>query len=95
MDNFLMKSNKWSYENEYRMFNQPGIKDASDVGLELVGIFYTPRFNPTALETLKKINTKFYDDKLFLKEISSSPSHYCFNIDNQIMESWLKNSFLS
>lgn len=97
MDNFLSKSNKWSYENEHRMFSQPGIKSASDVGLELKGIFYTPRFDPNALETLRKINTKFYDDELFLREIYPSSGAYHFNTYHENMnislKSWLESYF--
>lgn len=76
---FLYKSKAWEYEKEYRLFNTPGAVEAKSVGIELKGIFYTQRLNSYGrqdkIHTIKKINEKFYEDKLFIKKIRESYSN--------------------
>lgn len=69
---FQNKSKNWTYEQEYRIFNTPGIARAADHQVALKGIFYTER-SISQMENLpnllRNINDKFYDDKLVTAEV--------------------------
>lgn len=80
VDNFTRKAKQWDYEKEWRLFSTPGIKDASEAGVKLKCILYTPRFNSTEIETLKKINNHFYESNLLLAELIPSFTKYRFDV---------------
>lgn len=91
---FLVKSDKWSYEKEYRLFDRPGIKPASEVGLELVGIFYTPRFSQDSIKVLNNLNDCHYNGGVFIEEIKPSHSAYIFNKGKGTLKTWLEQQDL-
>ncbi|MCC7006580.1 MAG: DUF2971 domain-containing protein [Ottowia sp.] len=74
MEDFLCKSKKWEYEQEYRLFSsaQEKIKSAQEWGITLKAILHTPRFSDNQIATLKQINQSIYHQKLFIQEIFMS-----------------------
>lgn len=78
---FLSKSEKWKYENEYRMFLKPGIKSDVECGVELKAILYTPRFDGNE-NTLSNINKGFYNGSLLVDRVYQSSEKYEFLIGN-------------
>lgn len=43
IEDFRLKSYKWEYEKEERLFGKPAIYSANEKGIELKGVLYTPR----------------------------------------------------
>ncbi len=69
MTDFLIKTEKWAYQKEHRLFGKPGIHSAAKEGINLKAILYTTCFDQNNIEALKNINDKYYDNKLHLQEI--------------------------
>lgn len=97
MEDFLRKSEKWSYEKEWRIFGNPGVTEASSVGLTLKSILYTSRFNVDEIDALKKINHHFYNGEILLQKIHTSISRDHYDVDdgdkNVSVIEWLKGKF--
>jgi hypothetical protein len=85
VDSFKKKSTKWQYENEYRLFDTPGVHDTTEHKLELRAILYTSRLSNSYLKELAEINDNTYESNLKLQEIypSRSEKHTGFLIDGK------------
>lgn len=68
---FLIKTNEWNYENEFRIELEPGYHPFEHLGLDLAGIFYTNRILADDLSDLKKIAKKHHPN-IFLECIMHS-----------------------
>lgn len=74
INNFLCKSKKWEYEVEKRIFSKPGIKLASEHGIQLKAILYTSRFAGEE-NTLSNINKFIYNNNLIIEKIYPCESY--------------------
>lgn len=94
---FLHKSNKWEYENEFRMFAKPDIHSIEKNNIKLKAIFYTPRFTKENLVTLENINTHIYkDNTIKIVEIIPSIGSYYFSIsNNKKITDWIKDNLVN
>ena len=72
MHDFLIKSENWKYEQEYRLFGKPGIYSMSENNIELQAILHTSRLQESYLNMLKNISTNLYDGKVEIREIYAS-----------------------
>jgi len=90
VEDFLKKSKKWSYEWEYRLIDNPGVKEAKEAGVELKAILYTPRLKKENFKTLKKIKKQKYPNNLILQEIKPSDKKFEFLVDQVRSIDWLK-----
>lgn len=92
-EDFLKKSQKWSYEDEYRMFRPPKIYTFDECKIELKAILYTARLSSDKKKTLQEINKKHYEDSLEIQEIFPCYSECRFRMlaDNKLTFNWLKD----
>lgn len=95
---FLKKSKGWSYENEYRIFSSPGLKEIRDFNIELKAVLYTPWVNKEFIKNLQ--NSKIYK-KIFFEKIYPGHDVARFKIYKkkfidicQWLEEELKSKFL-
>jgi hypothetical protein len=72
MDDFIIKSDIWSYEHECRLFKNPYLHKNDDIGIKLEKVLYTHGFDKRNLKTLNEINLKIYADNLDVREIHPS-----------------------
>jgi len=93
MNNFLLKSPKWEYEKEHRLFAKPDMHPAHDFQLRLKEIFYTRKFKEK--DTLAKINSSFYDEGLGINCIfMPSDDSWQFAIEgNKTVHEYLKEKY--
>ena len=93
MNKFLLKSPKWEYEKEHRLFAKPDMHPAHDFQLRLKEIFYTRKFKEK--DTLAKINSSFYDEGLGINCIfMPSDDSWQFAIEgNKTVHEYLKEKY--
>jgi hypothetical protein len=102
-EDFIHKSEKWAYEAEYRLLGRPGVHNASDYGVSLKAILYTPRLGGNIKtgdkirRELDEINARFYENELKIIEIGPSAPKYMFQLTDdsgQYLGEWVKENFL-
>lgn len=100
-EDFLDKSFSWGYEDEWRYVDYHGAdrehrpcflreKPLSELGLELVAVLHTARFEKSQKEYLEYIRTKYYEDKLTTQEIYADHAESCFRVCSPQDEKGLK-----
>lgn len=91
MDDFITKTNKWSYEKEHRVFAKPGFCKAEDHGIKLKAILHTPKLNDCYLASLKAINKSMYGGELIIQEFDPSHGSHAFTVNGKLVNEWLKD----